>query len=128
MYRLEFEDSLFRLYTITSRKYNSKRMIASYSAGIPVNSDNLLMVISRMINNISEYGYKYDKTLNIDADFYQEFCSFFSILNDPLQFLKLALLSEYISDDDRDVINNFIHRYQEMNEEQMVLVRQNKSN
>jgi len=125
-YRLEFNNRLFKLFAITSRKYSFKQPISSYQVDSEITPGRLSAVIARMINIIEKYAKTHNKQRII-----QKLSSFQTPEN--LLYLELCALdklkdyvdSNNFSKEEKKGIEDFILKYEKTRTNQR-LVRAKK--
>ena len=66
-YRLEFDNSLFKLYAITSRKNGYKKPISHYTVESGITPGRLSAIISWMIKILESYTKKSDRNNSIES-------------------------------------------------------------
>lgn len=112
-YRLEFDNSLFKLYAITSRKNGYKKTLSHYIVKDGITPEKLSTIIFRMIRIVESYAKKTNKNSTIESiDNFSLIESLIFLEDSVKDRIQDILLYGALSTEEQKDLKDFLSRYQ----------------
>lgn len=112
-YRLKFDNSLFKLYAITSRKNGYRKTISNYIVKDGITPEKLSTIIFRMIRIIENHAKKTNKNRNIESIDNSILIESLILLESSVKdIIQNILLYDTLNTEDHEDLKDFLLRYQ----------------